>query len=349
MSGETEEEARAPSRAGSMASSVFSGRTAESSYATEALSAEMKAELVNIILYRKMTGTMRESRTLVRSVNACQRAEAALLLVEVATSALDEIAEGDIPQGSVGQKDEMMFLQEIQQRDSKLLEMSVRCEEAKALRQEAENAVLEMSVRCEEAEKMRSECEHVLKLGAEQEERIALLQAEIARMQKERMESTADDAKDLAGNLRKEILDLQAKYQQACESACALQSRLESIQGIHESVGCQNEGDIQRGFARLQESEKSEQSIQECFTSFECKSVEEMRNVVIALKAERDVQETLLETFRKQYEEAINSASAAHAKSVEQREEVRTLKTALTSHPPRGLVRRLGEALMEWQ
>jgi hypothetical protein len=115
---------------------------------------------------------------------------------------------------------------------------------------------------------MRSECEHVLKLGAEQDERIALLQAEIARMQKERMESTAD-AKDLAGNLRKEILDLQAKYQQACESACALQSRLESIQGIHESVGCQNEGDIRRGFARLQELEKSEQSIQECFTSFE--------------------------------------------------------------------------------
>jgi uncharacterized small protein (DUF1192 family) len=222
MSGETEEEARAPSRAGSMASSMFSGRTAESSYATEALSAEMKAELVKIILYRKMTGTMRESRTLVRSVNACQRAEAALLLVEVATSALDEIAEGDIPQGSVGQKDEMMFLQEIQQRDSKLLEMnvrceeaealrheaentilemSVRCEEAEALRQEAENAVLEMSVRCEEAEKMRSECEHALKLGAEQEERIALLQAEIARMQKERMESTVDDVKDLAGNL----------------------------------------------------------------------------------------------------------------------------------------------------
>jgi uncharacterized small protein (DUF1192 family) len=357
MSGETEEEARAPSRAGSMASSMFSGRTAESSYATEALSAEMKAELVNIILYRKMTGTMRESRTLVRSVNACQRAEAALLLVEVATSALDEIAEGDIPQGSVGQKDEMMFLQEIQQRDSKLLEMnvrceeaealrheaentilemSVRCEEAEALRQEAENAVLEMSVRCEEAEKLRSECEHVLKLGAEQEERIALLQAEIARMQKERMESTADDAKDLAGNLRKEILDLQAKYQQACESACALQSRLESIQGIHESVGCQNEGDIQRGFARLQELEKSEQSIQECFTSFECKSVEEMRNVVIALKAERDVQETLLETFRKQYEEAINSASAAHAKCVEQREESSNFEDGVDLSPAKG-------------
>jgi inhibitor of KinA sporulation pathway (predicted exonuclease) len=218
-------------------------------------------------LYRKMTGTMRESRTLVRSVNACQRAEAALLLVEVATSALDEITEGDIPQGSVGQKD-VVFLREIQQRDSKLLEMNVRCEEAEALRQEAENtalemsvrceeaealkqeaenAALEMSVRCEEAEKMRSECEHVLRLGAEQEERNALLQAENARMQKERMESAAHDAKDLAGNLRKEISDLQAKYQQACESACALQSRLESIQEIHESVGCQSEGDIQRG------------------------------------------------------------------------------------------------------
>jgi uncharacterized small protein (DUF1192 family) len=60
------------------------------------------------------------------------------------------------------------------------------------VRQEAENAVLEMSVRCEEAEKMRSECEHVLRLGAEQDERIALLQAEIARMQKESMESTAE-------------------------------------------------------------------------------------------------------------------------------------------------------------
>jgi uncharacterized small protein (DUF1192 family) len=86
----------------------------------------------------------------------------------------------------------MVFLQEIQQRDSKLLEMNVRCEEAEALRQEAENAVLEMSVRCEEAEKMRSECEHVLRLGAEQDERIALLQAAIARMQKENMESTAE-------------------------------------------------------------------------------------------------------------------------------------------------------------
>jgi hypothetical protein len=56
--GSTEEAARTPSRAGSMASSVFSDRTAGSSYATEALSAEMKAKLVKIILYRKMTGTM---------------------------------------------------------------------------------------------------------------------------------------------------------------------------------------------------------------------------------------------------------------------------------------------------
>ena len=56
----------------------------------------------------------------------------------------------------------MELLLEIQKRDSKLLEMSARCEEAEALRQEAENAVLNMSARCEEAEKMRSECEHVL-------------------------------------------------------------------------------------------------------------------------------------------------------------------------------------------
>ena len=119
---------------------------------------------------RKMTGTMRESRALVRSVNACQRAEAALLLVEVATSALDEIAEGDVPQGN-GAGNEMELLLEIQERDRKMLEMNARCEEAEALRQEAENAVLKMSARCEEAEKLRSECVHMLELGAEKDER----------------------------------------------------------------------------------------------------------------------------------------------------------------------------------
>jgi len=72
---------------------------------------------------RKMTGTMRESRALVRSVNACQRAEAALLLVEVATSALDEIAEGDVPQGN-GAGNEMELLLEIQERDRKMLDMN---------------------------------------------------------------------------------------------------------------------------------------------------------------------------------------------------------------------------------
>ena len=145
MSGETDGRASPPSNAGSVAS-VYSARTAASTYATEALSAEMKAELVRIILYRKMSGTMRESRTLVRSVNACQRAEAALLLVEVATSALDEIAEGDVPQGN-GAGNEMELLQEIQRLELKLrdadenaLEMCARCEEAEALRQEAENA-----------------------------------------------------------------------------------------------------------------------------------------------------------------------------------------------------------------
>jgi hypothetical protein len=48
----------------------------------------------------------------------------------------------------------------------------------------------------EEAERLRSECEHVLRFGAEQEQRIALLHEEIATMQKERIESATDDAKD---------------------------------------------------------------------------------------------------------------------------------------------------------
>jgi len=182
MSGETDGRASPPSNAGSVAS-VYSARTAASTYATEALSAEMKAELVRIILYRKMSGTMRESRALVRSVNACQRAEAALLLVEVATSALDEIAEGDVPQGN-GAGNEVELLLEIQERDRKMLEMNTRCEEAEALRQEAENAVLKMSSRCEEAEKLRSECVHMLELGAEKDESLDCLREEIARMKK---------------------------------------------------------------------------------------------------------------------------------------------------------------------
>ena len=233
----------------------------------------------------------------------------------------------DGARGSAGASCEMELLQESQRLELKLrdaeenaLEMSARCEEAEALRQEAENAVLKMSLRCEEAEKMRSECEHVLELGAEKDERIDLLREEIARMQEERM---ADDAENLAGNLRKEISDLQAKYQQACESASKLQSRLESIQGIHESVGCQNEGDIQRGFERLQELEKSAQSIQECFAAFECKSVEELRYAMLALKAERDVQETILEAFKGPGGEESQSPRAARGsiwtkRSVEQ-------------------------------
>ena len=92
----------------------------------------------------------------------------------------------------------------------------------------------------------------------------------------------ADDAEKLAENLRKEISELQAKYQQACESASELQSRLESIQEIHKLVGCQNEVDIQRGFERLQELEKSAQSIQECFAAFECKSMEELHDATCA-------------------------------------------------------------------
>jgi hypothetical protein len=134
-----------------------------------------------------------------------------------------------------------------------------------------------------------SECEHALELGAEKDERIDLLREEIARLQEERM---AADAGNLEENLKKEILDLQAKYEQACESASELQSLLESIQEIHKLVGCQNEGDIHRGFERLQELEKSAQSVQECFAAFECKIVEELRTAMLALKAERDVQAT---------------------------------------------------------
>ncbi len=137
-----------------------------------------------------------------------------------------------------------------QEAENAVLKMSMRCEETEVLRQEAENAVLEMSMRCEEAERMRSECERVLRFGAEQESTIGLMQEEIARMRKEGIESAADDAKDLAGNLRKEISDLQAKYEQAYESAREVQSRLESIQETHKSVGCQSEEDIQRGFTR---------------------------------------------------------------------------------------------------
>ena len=242
---------------------MYSARTAASTYATEALSAEMKAELVRIILYRKMSGTMRESRTLVRSVNACQRAEAALLLVEVATSALDEIAEGDVPQGN-GAGNEMELLLEIQERDRKMLEMNARCEEAEALRQEAENAVLKMSARCEEAEKLRTECVHMLELGAEKDESLDRLREEIARMQEERV---AADAGNLEENLRKEIVDLQAKYEQACESASELQSRLESIQEIHKLVGCLvTATDVDRGTMTLDctVARRLQSTIKEC-------------------------------------------------------------------------------------
>jgi uncharacterized small protein (DUF1192 family) len=191
-------------------------------------------------------------------------------------------------------------------------------------------------MRCEEAERIRSECEHVLRIGAEQEERIALLLEEIARMQKERIESAADDAKDLAGNLRKEISELQAKYEQTCESACKIQSRLESIQEIHKSVGCQSEEDIQRGFTRLQELEKNVQSIEKCFAFINCKNVEEVRDYVIALRAEQDVKEDLLETFRKQCEEAINSVPAAHGKTVEQRQESLNFEDGNDLSPAKG-------------
>jgi hypothetical protein len=61
-----------------------------------------------------------------------------------------------------------------------------------------------------------------------------------------------------------------------------------------------------------------------------------MRNVVTALKAERDVQKTLLETFRKQSEGAINSASASHGKSVEQLEESSNFEDGVDLSPAKG-------------
>jgi dsDNA-specific endonuclease/ATPase MutS2 len=295
---------------------------------------------------------------LARKLDECQRTEAVFILFQLATSAMEEMIDNAVDggaRGSAGASCEMELLQESQRLELKLrdaeenaLEMSARCEEAEALRQEAENAVLKMSARCEEAEKMRSECEHVLELGAEKDERIDLLREEIARMQEERM---ADDAENLAGNLRKEISDLQAKYQQACESASELQSRLESIQGVHESVGCQNEGDIQRGFERLQELEKSAQSIQGCFAAFECKSVEELRTAMLLLKLNVTCRQL---SSKRSRDQAWRKARARErlVRACGHRgpwSRVQTLKVALRGRPPRRLVRRLGEALMEWQ
>ncbi len=194
MSGETDGRASLPSNAGSVASG-YSARTAASTYATEALSAQEKHELIELILHRRATGTLRETRMLARRLDECQRTEAVLIQFQLATSAMEEMIDSAIDggaRGSLGASNEMELLQEIQRLELKVrdaeeyaLEKSVRCQDAEALRQEVENAVLKMSVRCEEAKKMRSECEHVLKLGAEQDERIALLQAEIAGMQKD--------------------------------------------------------------------------------------------------------------------------------------------------------------------
>ena len=161
----------------------------------------------------------------------------------------------------------------------------------------------------------------------------------------------ADDAEKLAENLRKEIVDLQAKYEQACESASELQSRLESIQEIHKLVGCQNEGDIQRGFERLQELEKSAQSVQECFAALECKSVEELRTAMLALKAERDVQATVLEAFKRpggRKARARERLVGAYGPR-DPWSRAQTLRVVLRSRPPRRLARRLGKASLEWQ
>ncbi len=70
---------------------------------------------------------------------------------------------------------------------------------------------------------------------------------------------------------------------------------------------------------------------------------------MIVLRAEQDVKEDILETCRKQCEEAINSAPAAHGKSVEQREESLNFEDGIDLSPAKGLVRRQAETFMEWQ
>ncbi len=88
---------------------------------------------------------------LARRLDECQRTEAVLILFQLATSATEEMIDSAIDggaKGGVGASNELELLQEIQRLDLKVrdaeeyaLEKSVRCQDAEALRQEAENAV----------------------------------------------------------------------------------------------------------------------------------------------------------------------------------------------------------------
>ena len=122
MSGETDGRASPPSNAGSVAS-VYSARTAASTYATEVLSAQEKHELFELILYRKSTGTLRETRMLARKLDECQRTEAVFILFQLATSAMEEMIDNAVDggaRGSTGASREMELLQEIQRLELKL-------------------------------------------------------------------------------------------------------------------------------------------------------------------------------------------------------------------------------------
>ena len=97
----------------SPAQSVFSARTGDStSYAMETLTQENRDALIDLIVYNEMKSNMRDLRALVRSLNNCQRAEAVLLLVELASTTLDEIAEGRTPKGSADGRRQVECLQE---------------------------------------------------------------------------------------------------------------------------------------------------------------------------------------------------------------------------------------------
>ena len=75
---------------------MYSARTAASTYATEVLSAQEKHELFELILYRKSTGTLRETRMLARKLDECQRTEAVFILFQLATSAMEEMIDSAV-------------------------------------------------------------------------------------------------------------------------------------------------------------------------------------------------------------------------------------------------------------
>ena len=81
----------------------------------------------------------------------------------------------------------------------------------------------------------------------------------------------------------------------------------------------------------------------EIFRFMNCKNIEEVRDCLIALRAELDVKETVLETYKKN---AVRRPSVARrqlkGRQRSSEMKVRALKMASTSRP-HGLVRRQGE------